>query len=60
MTRFFALLGLLVLVAVQVSCVTSGDDQPTPPESERISSMPHNIPQSWEGSAGMPGMGQQY
>ncbi|MEX2580140.1 MAG: hypothetical protein WD342_13865 [Verrucomicrobiales bacterium] len=31
------------------------------PERERLSSMPHNMPESWEGQAGMPGqMGAQY
>lgn len=38
-----------------VSCETL-DDGPQP-ERERLSSMPHNFPQSWEGQAGMPGMG---
>ncbi|MEQ1841160.1 MAG: hypothetical protein ABL994_12185, partial [Verrucomicrobiales bacterium] len=26
------------------------------PEREKLSSMPHNMPASWEGQAGMPGM----
>ncbi len=26
-------------------------------QREKLSSMPHNIPQSWEGQAGMPGFG---
>lgn len=50
----FLLLGAALCLS---SCITNGDDEPAPPESEKISSMPHNIPQSWEGSAGMPGMG---
>lgn len=36
-----------------VSCETMKD--PKPPR-ERLSSMPHNMPASWEGQAGMPGM----
>ena len=37
-----------------VSCETL-DDGPKPAR-ERLSSMPHNMPASWEGQAGMPGM----
>lgn len=46
-----SLLGMLF----QVSCVTNKEES-APPRDE-ISSMPHNIPQSWEGSAGFPGGG---
>ncbi|MDF1850838.1 MAG: hypothetical protein P1U85_08400 [Verrucomicrobiales bacterium] len=56
MKRVSILFGVLVVMAFQVSCVTKNDD-PAPPESERLSSMPHNIPQSWEGGTGMPGGG---
>ncbi len=49
---------LLMAVAVGISltsCITSDTD--ARPEREKLSSMPHNIPQSWEGQAGMPGLG---
>ena len=36
-----------------VSCETL--DKDPKPEREKISSMPHNIPESWEGQAGLPG-----
>ncbi|MAS96224.1 MAG: hypothetical protein CMO55_23725 [Verrucomicrobiales bacterium] len=36
------------------SCETL-DKGPEPPR-ERLSSMPHNMPQAWEGSAGLPGL----
>ncbi len=43
-----------------VSCETFEESGPTPPR-EKLSSMPHNMPASWEGQAGMPGMmGGQY
>lgn len=42
-----------------VSCETLDSDPK--PEREKLSSMPHNMPASWEGQAGMPGMmGGQY
>jgi len=44
--RALAIVSLLSLA----SCETMNRDQ------ERLSSMPHNIPQSWEGQAGFPGM----
>lgn len=37
-----------------VSCETV--DKTPQPESPNVSSMPHNIPQSWEGQAGLPGV----
>ncbi len=37
-----------------VSCETL--DSSPKPQRERLSSMPHNMPASWEGQAGMPGM----
>ena len=54
------LLNLLFLIAVAggfslISCETVESD--TRPQREKLSSMPHNIPQSWEGQAGMPGFG---
>ncbi len=36
------------------SCETVKKDPK--PEREKLSSMPHNMPASWEGQAGMPGM----
>lgn len=42
-----------------VSCETL--DKDPKPEREKISSMPHNVPQPWEGQAGLPGqMGGRY
>jgi len=41
-----------------VSCETVKDDHPTP-EREQLSSMPHNMPASWEGTQGMLGGFQQ-
>ena len=42
------------------SCETLEKEGPKPP-SEKLSSMPHNMPAAWEGQAGMPGMlGGQY
>lgn len=49
---------MLVIVATGLfltSCETVDSDPR--PEREKLSSMPHNIPQSWEGQAGMPGFG---
>ena len=41
-----------------ISCETV--DQGPQPERERLSSIPHNMPASWEGQAGFPGgMGGQ-
>ncbi len=50
------LLGGLVSMAAfaLVSCETL-ERQPKPAR-ERLSSMPHNMPASWEGQAGLPGM----
>lgn len=54
MVRLF--LGVVVAAAslTLVSCETL--DGGPKPERERLSSMPHNMPASWEGQAGMPGM----
>lgn len=42
------------------SCETLEKEGPKPP-TEKLSSMPHNMPAAWEGQAGMPGMlGGQY
>lgn len=58
--RLFCLLPLAALFAISlVSCETLTDNHPTP-QREELSSMPHNIPASWEGTQGMPGMMQQY
>ncbi len=37
------------------SCETLDRGSPKPP-TEKLSSMPHNMPAPWEGQAGMPGM----
>lgn len=46
---------LMLALSCLVSCETfnSGPE----PERDRISSMPHNMPQSWEGTQGFPGGG---
>ncbi|MCH1407949.1 MAG: hypothetical protein L7V87_02855 [Verrucomicrobiales bacterium] len=50
----FAAIALVVLTLS--SCETTGDPEP---QREKLSSMPHNMPQPWEGQAGFPGqMGQ--
>lgn len=41
-------------VLVLSSCETM--EKEPKPEREKLSSMPHNMPASWEGQAGMPGM----
>lgn len=57
--RLFRLLPMAALFAISlVSCETIKDNYPTP-QREELSSMPHNMPASWEGTQGMPGM-QQY
>ncbi|MEM6916118.1 MAG: hypothetical protein AAF491_06075 [Verrucomicrobiota bacterium] len=52
-------LGLCSLSLVSCQTVDSGPE----PQREKLSSIPHNMPESWEGTAGMPGafgMQQQY
>lgn len=49
MCRLLALLALFALFGASTACETTGG-------GEQLSSMPHNIPQAWEGQAGMPGM----
>jgi hypothetical protein len=47
--------GLVAAVALfLVSCETMNEGPK--PEREKLSSMPHNMPATWEGQAGMPGM----
>jgi hypothetical protein len=42
------------------SCETLEKEGPKPP-TQKLSSIPHNMPAAWEGQAGMPGMlGGQY
>ena len=50
------LLGGMVSAAALalVSCETL--ERHPKPQHDRLSSMPHNMPASWEGQAGMPGM----
>jgi hypothetical protein len=53
---FAALLGSLLFS----SCETLEKEGPKPP-TQKLSSIPHNMPAPWEGQAGMPGMmGGQY
>ncbi|MEM7602407.1 MAG: hypothetical protein AAF357_13440 [Verrucomicrobiota bacterium] len=48
-----SLAALCFLGLCLVSCETV--DKTPKPERERLSSMPHNVPADWEGSAGLPG-----
>jgi hypothetical protein len=59
--RFLPLTLMAMLVSfVLSSCETLEKESPKPP-TEKLSSMPHNMPAAWEGQAGMPGMlGGQY
>ena len=53
------LVSSLIPVFFLASCETLEKDPQ--PERDKISSMPHNIPQAWEGQAGFPGqMSGQY
>ncbi|HQW27771.1 MAG TPA: hypothetical protein PK529_01230 [Verrucomicrobiales bacterium] len=52
--RFLSSLIAAVVALFLVSCETL-DKGPEPPR-EKLSSMPHNMPASWEGQGGMPGM----
>lgn len=53
------LLSISAASLLLVSCETMEKDPK--PEREKISSMPHNLPQPWEGQAGLPGqMGGGY
>lgn len=51
---FLGLLAVTTIVCALSSCETL--DRSPKPERERLSSMPQNIPQPWEGQAGLPGM----
>ena len=50
-----ALVVLPLISLATISCQTM-DNEPRP-EREKLSSIPHNMPESWEGQAGFPGMG---
>ena len=55
--RFLYLFSLIALFPfAMVSCESVANSHPTP-EREKLSSMPHNIPASWEGTQGLPGGG---
>ena len=54
-SRFLPLILFGLLLA---SCQTA--QKPPQPEREKISSMPHNLPESWEGQAGFGGFPQNY
>ena len=50
--KFFLNTFLCGLAAfVFIGCATKSDDPQ--PEGEKLSSLPHNLPASWEGQAGM-------
>lgn len=60
MIRLFFSLSLALFAFAMVSCETVGNSAPKP-ERERLSSIPHNMPEPWEGQAGFPGqMGGGY
>ncbi len=52
-----ALVAAVALVAFGTGCATN--DGPQPPR-ERISSLPQNLPQSWEGQSQLGGMPTSY
>ena len=57
----FILNSILCCLAVFIfsGCATKSDDPQ--PEGEKLSAMPHNLPASWEGQAGMGGaFNQEY
>jgi hypothetical protein len=54
----FLCLGLLSVVFLMTGCVTT-DSTPKPPR-ERLSSMPQNLPASWEAQSRMGGMPMSY
>ncbi|MDF2375666.1 MAG: hypothetical protein P1U81_05455 [Verrucomicrobiales bacterium] len=57
--RAFSVLSLPFFALAFVSCETV--DSGPKPEREKLSSIPHNMPESWEGQAGFPGqMGGGY
>lgn len=47
------LLPALALALFTGGCVTT--EKKNEPPREKMSSMPHNMPASWEGQAGLPG-----
>jgi len=51
--KTFAAVVTLALSLVSWSCQSNNTGGPPPRED--LSSMPHNMPASWEGQAGMPG-----
>lgn len=57
--RFLSLLLVGFALLSFTGCVTTSSNTPKPPDSE-YSSMPHNLPQAWEGQAAMGGLGSQY
>jgi len=48
-------LGMAASAALLLCSCETLEKEPKP-EREKLSSMPHNMPESWEGQAGMPGM----
>ncbi len=54
---FLALLAVGGILLTNIGCVTN--EGPKPPR-ERISSLPQNLPQSWEGQSQMGGMPTSY
>lgn len=55
MKMFATALAVSILALTFVSCETV--DKSPQPEREKLSSIPHNMPESWEANAGMPGGG---
>ncbi|HRQ89536.1 MAG TPA: hypothetical protein PLA50_12100 [Bacteroidia bacterium] len=56
MVSFRLAVALLLPFALLLPSCETLDGGPKPPQREKLSSIPHNMPASWEGQAGMPGM----
>lgn len=57
--KFFASIILACIATFFIVGCVSNDDGPQP-QGEKLSSMPHNMPSSWEGQAGMGAAFNQY
>ena len=56
--RILSIILVFVGVALTTSCQTTGGYDGPP--REKLSSIPHNQPASWEGQGGMGGFQNQY
>ncbi len=55
--RSYIILSIVIAGLGLVSCSTNTASGPG--SGSQLSSMPHNMPASWEGQMGMPGLGSQ-